>query len=173
MLKLCNDEMRELARFVSDETVPPIDLYVLPWVSQITAPDGETTYAMFDEGKKRIVMIDGAPESIKEQIFSEITRLYYEKKEEHLGEEHDEAAMEQFVEAMREHMSHYRLYRGLGHLMPSSMWQRFEYTTADQRQINELHEIVEKYGLTQRDLAVITRTIRLRPSNSLDEIPLG
>ena len=42
-------------------------------------------------------------------------------------------------------------------------WRRFELTAEDFTQIAELNAIIERHGLSRRELAVITASLRLRP----------
>ena len=48
-------------------------------------------------------------------------------------------------------------------------WRRFELTATDIGQVGELNRIIKGHGLTRRDLAVITASLRLRPEFTLDD----
>ena len=46
-------------------------------------------------------------------------------------------------------------------------WRRFELTAEDFTQIAELNAIIERHGLSRRELAVITASLRIRPEFTL------
>lgn len=48
-----------------------------------------------------------------------------------------------------------------------NIWRRFEATTEDKSQIQELEAILDRVNLTRRELAVIVATLRVRPEFSL------
>lgn len=50
-----------------------------------------------------------------------------------------------------------------------SKWRRFELTSEDKTQVDELNAIINRYKLSRRELAVIVETLQVRPEFTLDD----
>lgn len=48
-------------------------------------------------------------------------------------------------------------------------WRRFELTSEDKSQVDELNDILTQHDLTRRELAVILASLRIRPEFTLDD----
>ena len=48
-------------------------------------------------------------------------------------------------------------------------WRRFELTSENKAQVDELNAILTRHNLSRRELAVITETLQLRPEFTLDD----
>lgn len=102
MIQLLKKEISDFAEFISDNRVPPVNLFVVPNSDSLLTDDGEYCFGMYIPEENRIILAEGVEDEIKESILVTLAHEYYHHIQNYNGEEYNENDADKYAELMLE-----------------------------------------------------------------------
>lgn len=102
MIQFLTKKIYDFANFISDDKVPPVNLFVLPNCDSLETEDGECGFGMYIPEENMIIVAEGVKEEIKEEVLGTLAHEYYHHIQRCNGEEYDEDAAVKYATLMLE-----------------------------------------------------------------------
>ena len=106
MIVFANDMIRRFVEFISDESIPPVDLFVVPGHDALEVTDAEhdgtVAFGVFDPHRRRIIVPEGITSEDTKTVLGTIAHEYFHHIELVKREEHDEEKAERYASEMVE-----------------------------------------------------------------------
>lgn len=102
MIQFLTKEIYDFANFISDDKVPPVDLFVVPNCDSLETEDGEYGFGMYIPKEHRIIVAEGVEDEVKAVVLGTLAHEYYHHIQHCNGEEYDEDAADKYAALMLE-----------------------------------------------------------------------
>ena len=108
MIKITTDQINEFVSFISNASIPPVSLYVIPNYITVETSDGLVGFACYAKNENQILVAGGTSDEVRDYVLFGIARAYYRHIEHCLGIVHDENEAEAFADSMMELWTDYK-----------------------------------------------------------------
>lgn len=102
MIQFFSKEISYFAEFISDNRVPPVNLFVIPNSDSLVTEEGEYCFGMYIPEENRIILAEGVEDEIKESILVTLAHEYCHHIQHCNGKEYNEDEAENYAELMLE-----------------------------------------------------------------------